>query len=107
MLKIKAQDEIRKTLASFVGVSSGVNTFLTERMEETLSGNCVCQVSKDMDDRPLSVPKNLKLVDYYFFHTTITFPADLFSKHLSPSNLRSSTEDYIFLKAANSTVLLV
>ncbi|MCL6099688.1 MAG: efflux RND transporter permease subunit [Bacteroidetes bacterium] len=35
---VKAQDEIRKTLTSFVGVSSGVNTFLTERMEETLSG---------------------------------------------------------------------
>ena len=34
----RAQNEIRKTLASFVGVSSGVNTFLTERMEETLSG---------------------------------------------------------------------
>lgn len=35
---VKAQDEIRKTLASFVGVNIGVNTFLTERMEETLSG---------------------------------------------------------------------
>ncbi len=34
----KAQDKIRKTLASFLGVNSGVNTFLTERMEETLSG---------------------------------------------------------------------
>ena len=33
-----AQQEIRKTLKSFVGVNSGVNTFLTERMEETLSG---------------------------------------------------------------------
>ncbi len=33
-----AQQEIRKTLNSFVGVNSGVNTFLTERMEETLSG---------------------------------------------------------------------
>ncbi len=34
----KAKEEIRKTLASFVGVNIGVNTFLTERMEETLSG---------------------------------------------------------------------
>jgi CzcA family heavy metal efflux pump len=34
----KAQDEIRETLTSFVGVNIGVNTFLTERMEETLSG---------------------------------------------------------------------
>ena len=34
----KAQEEIRKTLNSFVGINSGVNTFLTERMEETLSG---------------------------------------------------------------------
>ncbi len=33
-----AQQEIRKILNSFVGVNSGVNTFLTERMEETLSG---------------------------------------------------------------------
>ncbi|MHB8580760.1 MAG: efflux RND transporter permease subunit [Ignavibacteriaceae bacterium] len=33
-----AQQEIRKTVNSFVGVNSGVNTFLTERMEETLSG---------------------------------------------------------------------
>ncbi len=33
-----AQGEIRKTLTSFVGVNIGVNTFLTERMEETLSG---------------------------------------------------------------------
>ena len=34
----KAQEEIRKILNSFVGVNSSVNTFLTERMEETLSG---------------------------------------------------------------------
>ncbi len=34
----KAQEEIRKTLNSFIGVNSSVNTFLTERMEETLSG---------------------------------------------------------------------
>ncbi len=33
-----AQLEIRKTLDSFVGANIGVNTFLTERMEETLSG---------------------------------------------------------------------
>lgn len=34
----KALEEIRNTLNSFVGVNIGVNTFLTERMEETLSG---------------------------------------------------------------------
>ncbi len=34
----KAKEKIRETLASFVGVNIGVNTFLTERMEETLSG---------------------------------------------------------------------
>jgi len=34
----KAKEDIRKTLNSFVGVNTGVNTFLTERMEETLSG---------------------------------------------------------------------
>ena len=34
----KAQEEIRKTLSSFVGADVGVNTFLTERMEETMSG---------------------------------------------------------------------
>ncbi len=34
----EAQQEIRKTLDSFVGANIGVNTFLTERMEETLSG---------------------------------------------------------------------
>lgn len=34
----KALNEIRKTLNSFFGVNSSVNTFLTERMEETLSG---------------------------------------------------------------------
>jgi len=34
----QAQSEIRKTLASFVGVNSAVKTFLTERVEETLSG---------------------------------------------------------------------
>ena len=34
----KAKEKIRKTLESFVGVNIGVNTFLTERMEETLSG---------------------------------------------------------------------
>ncbi len=34
----KAQAGIRKVLNSFAGVSAGVNTFLTERMEETLSG---------------------------------------------------------------------
>lgn len=33
-----AQSEIRKTLVQFVGVNFSVNTFLTERVEETLSG---------------------------------------------------------------------
>ncbi len=34
----KAQAGIRETLNSFAGVSAGVNTFLTERMSETLTG---------------------------------------------------------------------
>jgi Cu/Ag efflux pump CusA len=34
----KAQDDIRKTFAGFVGVNAAVMTFLTERIEETLSG---------------------------------------------------------------------
>jgi CzcA family heavy metal efflux pump len=33
-----AESDIRKALAPFVGVVFGVNTFLTERVEETLSG---------------------------------------------------------------------
>ncbi len=33
-----AESDIRKALAPFVGVNFGVNTFLTERVEETLSG---------------------------------------------------------------------
>ncbi len=35
---LKTQAEIRKVLDSFTGVTAGVNTFLIERMEETLSG---------------------------------------------------------------------
>ncbi len=34
----QAEVEIRNTLDSFVGVNAGVNTFLTERMNETLTG---------------------------------------------------------------------
>ena len=34
----KAQADIRRTFAGFVGVSAAVMTFLTERIEETLSG---------------------------------------------------------------------
>ncbi|MEJ2436144.1 MAG: efflux RND transporter permease subunit, partial [Pseudolabrys sp.] len=34
----KAQRDIRKALSGFVGVNFAVNTFLTERIEETLSG---------------------------------------------------------------------
>ena len=34
----KAQSDIRQALAGFVGVNFAVNTFLTERIEETLSG---------------------------------------------------------------------
>jgi CzcA family heavy metal efflux pump len=34
----KAQSDIRRTFAGFVGVSAAVMTFLTERIEETLSG---------------------------------------------------------------------
>ena len=34
----QAQSDIRKALAGFVGVNFAVNTFLTERIEETLSG---------------------------------------------------------------------
>ena len=34
----KAEADIRRTLAGFVGVSASVMTFLTERIEETLSG---------------------------------------------------------------------
>ena len=71
------------------------------------SDNCVCRVSKDMADRPLSIPENMRLQSIYVFHTIVALSADPISKNLSQSNLNSSTGDYIFLKAIYSTVIRI
>lgn len=71
------------------------------------SDKCTCRVSKDMDNSPSSIPENIRVWNYYFFQTTITFPIDSISKNLFLSNLSSSSEEYIFLKAIHSTVIRI
>ncbi|MCL5030884.1 MAG: hypothetical protein M1480_17900 [Bacteroidetes bacterium] len=71
------------------------------------SDNCGCQVSKDADDRPSSLPESFKLTDYYFFHANIDFPTESILKHLYLSNLNSSKEYYNSFKAETSTVIRI
>lgn len=71
------------------------------------SDDCSCQVSKDMDDKPSSLPESFKLTDYYFFHVNIDFPTDSILKHLAISNLNSSNEYYNSFKADTSTVIRI
>ena len=71
------------------------------------SKDCGCQVSKDMTDKPLSVPENIKLPVYYSFHTVISLPANPQLKSLYLLNLKSSIEHSTSLKVIRSTVLLI
>ena len=71
------------------------------------SKDCGCQVSKDMTDKPLSVPENIKLPVYYSFHTTISLPANPQLKSLYLLNFKSSIEHSTDLKVIRSTVLLI
>ena len=64
-----AQDEIRKVLSPFIGVNFVVNTFLTERIEETLSGYTAAVVvnifSDDfsvLDEKAKEVVKELSAI---------------------------------------------
>ena len=78
-----------------------------EEKKTSHSDDCACRVSKDMAERPLSIPENMRLQNYYVFQTIVTLSADPISKNLSQSNLSSSTGDYIFLKAIYSTVIRI
>ena len=71
------------------------------------SKDCSCQISKDMTDKPLSVPENIKLPVYYSFHTTISLPANPLLKSLYLLNLKSRIEPRTDLKVIRSTVLLI
>ncbi len=71
------------------------------------SDDCSCQVSKDMDDKPLSLPGNSKLAGYCFFQIKINFPNESISKHLSLSRLNYSNEYYNTFKAETDTVIRI
>ena len=71
------------------------------------SKDCGCQVSKDVTDKPLSIPGNIKLPDYYSFYTTILLSANPQLKNLFLLNLKSSIEHSTDLKVIRSTVLLI
>ena len=71
------------------------------------SDDCSCQVSKDMDDKPSSLPEGFKLNNDNFFQINLDFPNESTLKHLSHSNLNSSNEYCNSAKAATSTVLRI
>ncbi len=60
-----------------------------------------------MTDRPLSVPGNIKLPDYYLNYTAISPPANTQLKNLNLLNFKSSIEHNTGLKVIRSTVLLI
>ena len=67
--------------------------------------NCRCQVSKDLDEKPISLPNSFKYVDYYQFHTTFTFPADF--KLYNFAFLKFSIEHINSFNEDASTVLRI
>ncbi len=71
------------------------------------SDNCTCQVSKDMDDRPLLAPCKLKVPCYHLCQILVIVFADPLSQNSSLLKFESLTKSYILLKVKHSTVLLI
>ncbi len=78
-----------------------------KKSDDNDSDNCSCQVSKDMDDKPSSLPESFNLTDYYFIQSTIVFPADSISKYFARFNINFSNEYYYSFKAETSTVIRI
>ena len=78
-----------------------------EEKKTSNSDNCTCQTSKDMDDRPLQCPLNLKIPDYHLFQTSDAVFANPLSKNLPLLKFEPFSEFYISLKLKHSTVLLI
>lgn len=106
----QAQDNVSTERDSCCQNCSDENCSCCTHHKENKTNNskdCGCQVSKDMTDKPLSIPENIKLPDYYSFHTTISLSANPQLKNLFLLNLKSSIEHNTDLKVIRSTVLLI
>ena len=106
----QAQDKVSAQPDSCCQNCSDKNCSCCTHHKENKTNNskdCGCQVSKDMTDKPLSIPENIKLPDYYSFHTTISLSANPQLKNLFLLNLKSSIEHNTDLKVIRSTVLLI
>ena len=78
-----------------------------KKNDDNDSDNCSCQVSKDMEDKPSSLPEGFKLNNYHFFQINLDFPTESILKHLSQSNLNSSNEFYNSFKEETSVVMRI
>ena len=106
----QAQDNVSTERDSCCQNCSDENCSCCTHHKENKTNNskdCRCHVSKDMTDKPLSVPENIKLPVYYSFHTTISLPANSQLKSLYLLNLKSSIEHNTDLKVIRSAVLLI
>jgi hypothetical protein len=106
----QAQDNVSTERDSCCQNCSDENCSCCTHHKENKTNNskgCSCQVSKDMDDRPSSIPESFKLNDYHFFQINLDFPTESILKHLSQSNLNSSEVYYNSFKAETSTVLRI
>ena len=78
-----------------------------EKRNDSKPYKCSCNVSKDMADKPLSLPGNIKPVENLLFQAAAVIPFNSISKNLSPLILKSSIEYFISLKSLGSTVLRI
>lgn len=69
------------------------------------SDDCGCQVSKDMDDKPLSLPASIKFTDFYHPQPTLIFQSDF--KLNNFTILIFSIEHSNSVKEDTSTVLRI
>ncbi|MCL5027416.1 MAG: hypothetical protein M1480_00180 [Bacteroidetes bacterium] len=106
----QAQDNVSAQADSCCQNCSDENCSCCTHHKENKNNNskdCACQVSKDMTDKPLSVPENINLPVYYSFHTAFSLLTNPQLKNSYILNLKSSIGHSSDLKVIRSTVLLI
>ena len=78
-----------------------------EKSSSSKPDKCSCNVSKDMADKPLTLPGNIKPAENLFSQVAAATPFNSISKNLSPLIQKSSTDYFISFKSLSSTVLRI
>ena len=78
-----------------------------EKSSSSKPVKCACNVSKDMADKPLTPPGNIKPAENLFSQVTAATPFNSISKDLFSLILKSPTEYFFSLKFLGCTVLRI